>query len=104
MEHGFTSHSTLTSRRSFQPVSRLSADYWEKLNRRKGAGSILSVKFSQNVESQIAFFLWEIRKIIKIVAAVCHFKAKMYQNPISSSGAALQTPLVGELTALTQTS
>jgi len=30
-----------------------------------------------------------------------YFKAKMYQNSISG-GAALQTPLVGELTALTQ--
>jgi len=34
--------------------------------------------------NQIAFLLQEIRKIIKIIATMSDFKAKMHQNPISA--------------------
>jgi len=49
------------------------------------------------MECKIAFLLQEIRKIIKIVATICHILR------IKGMKIQFQTPLVGEFAALFQT-
>ena len=87
----------IISSRSFAKYCNSNADQWPHTlfthtacKPSSRAGSILSVESNQNVESNIAFLLQEIRKFIKMVVTVSDFKAKMHRNPICA-GALPQT-------------